>query len=77
MSVRPLVGLSVCHNIRNFLIAYRNTFFIKTEPALNILYNCMVELTYQPGRFDSIARQLTQDLNVVIKGGYLARDIWL
>jgi len=37
------------------------------EPALSILYESMVQLTYEPGRFDSIARQLTQDLNIVIR----------
>lgn len=37
------------------------------EPALSILYEAMVQLTYEPGRFDSIARQLTQNLNIVIR----------
>ena len=36
-----------------------------------ILYDAMNQLIYEPGRFDSIARQLTQDLNAVIKGIHL------
>eukprot|EP00088_Acartia_fossae_P040932 TRINITY_DN4268_c0_g2_i1.p1 TRINITY_DN4268_c0_g2~~TRINITY_DN4268_c0_g2_i1.p1 ORF type:complete len:420 (+),score=101.32 TRINITY_DN4268_c0_g2_i1:53-1312(+) len=37
------------------------------DPALTILYDAMNQLIFEPGRFDSIARQLTQDLNTVIK----------
>ena len=33
-----------------------------------ILYESMNQLILEPGRFDSIARQLTQDLNQVIIG---------
>lgn len=36
------------------------------DPALSILYDSMNQLILEPGRFDSIARQLTQDLNQVI-----------
>jgi len=36
------------------------------DPALLILYESMNQLILEPGRFDSIARQLTQDLNQVI-----------
>jgi len=38
----------------------------ETEPSVQILYDAMYQLTLEPGRFDSIARQLTQDLNAVI-----------
>jgi len=37
------------------------------EPSVQILYDAMYQLTLEPGRFDSIARQLTEDLNSVIK----------
>jgi len=37
------------------------------DPAVSILYDSMYQLTTEPGRFDSIARQLTIDLNAVIK----------
>ena len=36
--------------------------------SINILYEAMYQLTVEPGRFDSIARKLTQDLNVVLEG---------
>ena len=38
------------------------------HPSLTILYEAMVQLTVEPGRFDSIARRLTQDLNAVLEG---------
>ena len=34
--------------------------------SVTLLYDAMYQLTLEPGRFDSIARQLTQDLNTVI-----------
>merc|ERR1712142_1384179 len=37
------------------------------HPSVTILYEAMYQLTLEPGRFDSIARQLTQDLNEVIQ----------
>merc|ERR1719209_46223 len=38
------------------------------QPAsVTLLYAAMYQLTLEPGRFDSIARQLTRDLNGVIK----------
>ena len=37
--------------------------------SLVILYEAMVQLTVEPGRFDSIARRLTEDLNMVLEGG--------
>lgn len=40
--------------------------------SLGILYEAMVQLTVEPGRFDSIARRLTEDLNMVLEGGHLA-----
>jgi hypothetical protein len=36
--------------------------------SLGILYEAMVQLTVEPGRFDSIARRLTADLNMVLEG---------
>ena len=36
------------------------------HPSVSLLYEAMYQLTLEPGRFDSIARQLTQDLNTVI-----------
>ena len=39
--------------------------------SLGILYEAMVQLTVEPGRFDSIARRLTEDLNMVLEGGLL------
>ena len=39
--------------------------------SLVILYEAMVQLTVEPGRFDSIARRLTEDLNMVLEGGLL------
>ena len=39
--------------------------------SLGILYEAMVQLTVEPGRFDSIARRLTEDLNTVLEGGLL------
>ena len=36
------------------------------HPSVTLLYDAMYQLTLEPGRFDSIARQLTQDLNTVI-----------
>jgi len=36
------------------------------HPSITLLYDAMYQLTLEPGRFDSIARQLTQDLNTVI-----------
>ena len=39
--------------------------------SLVILYEAMVQLTVEPGRFDSIARRLTEDLNMVLEGGPL------
>merc|ERR1719365_215588 len=33
------------------------------HPSITLLYDAMYQLTLEPGRFDSIARQLTQDLN--------------
>jgi hypothetical protein len=38
------------------------------EPSVRILYDAMYQLTLEPGRFDSIARKLTEDLNLVISG---------
>lgn len=35
--------------------------------SLSILYEAMYQLTVEPGRFDSIARRLTQDLNQVLE----------
>jgi len=35
--------------------------------SLVILYEAMVQLTVEPGRFDSIARRLTEDLNMVLE----------
>jgi len=35
--------------------------------SLGILYEAMVQLTVEPGRFDSIARRLTEDLNMVLE----------
>jgi len=37
------------------------------HPSLSILYEAMYQLTLEPGRFDSIARRLTQDLNQVLE----------
>jgi len=37
------------------------------HPSVTILYDAMYQLTLEPGRFDSIARKLTKDLNGVIK----------
>ena len=42
--------------------------------SLVILYEAMVQLTVEPGRFDSIARRLTEDLNMVLEGGPL--ELW-
>ena len=42
--------------------------------SLVILYEAMVQLTVEPGRFDSIARRLTEDLNMVLEGGLL--QLW-
>ena len=39
--------------------------------SLGILYEAMVQLTVEPGRFDSIARRLTEDLNMVLEGELL------
>ena len=39
--------------------------------SLIILYEAMVQLTVEPGRFDSIARRLTEDLNMVLEGKIL------
>jgi len=36
------------------------------HPSVTLLYDSMYQLTLEPGRFDSIARQLTSDLNTVI-----------
>ena len=36
------------------------------HPSVTLLYDAMFQLTLEPGRFDSIARKLTQDLNTVI-----------
>ena len=36
------------------------------HPSVTLLYDSMYQLTMEPGRFDSIARQLTSDLNTVI-----------
>ena len=38
----------------------------RQHPSVTLLYDSMYQLTLEPGRFDSIARQLTQDLNTVI-----------
>ena len=38
------------------------------HPSVTILYEAMYQLTLEPGRFDSIARKLTKDLNGVIQG---------
>lgn len=38
----------------------------QAHPSVGILYDAMYQLTLEPGRFDSIARKLTQDLNEVI-----------
>jgi len=37
------------------------------HPSVTILYEAMYQLTLEPGRFDSIARKLTKDLNEVIQ----------
>merc|ERR1719310_1315401 len=37
------------------------------HPSVTILYDSMYQLTLEPGRFDSIARKLTKDLNEVIQ----------
>jgi len=37
------------------------------HPSVTILYEAMYQLTLEPGRFDSIARKLTKDLNGVIQ----------
>lgn len=37
------------------------------HPSLSILYEAMCQLTLEPGRFDSIARRLTQDLDMVLE----------
>ena len=37
------------------------------HPSITLLYDAMYQLTLEPGRFDSIARKLTEDLNQVIK----------
>ena len=42
--------------------------------SLVILYEAMVQLTVEPGRFDSIARRLTEDLNMVLEGRPL--ELW-
>ena len=42
--------------------------------SLVILYEAMVQLTVEPGRFDSIARRLSEDLNMVLEGGPL--ELW-
>ena len=36
------------------------------HPSVTLLYDAMYQLTLEPGRFDSIARKLTGDLNQVI-----------
>merc|ERR1719454_734878 len=36
------------------------------HPSVTLLYDAMYQLTLEPGRFDSIARKLTEDLNQVI-----------
>ena len=36
------------------------------HPSITLLYDAMYQLTLEPGRFDSIARKLTEDLNQVI-----------
>ena len=36
------------------------------HPSVILLYDAMYQLTMEPGRFDSIARQLTSDLNTAI-----------
>ena len=36
------------------------------HPSVTLLYDAMYQLTLEPGRFDSIARQLTSDLNTAI-----------
>lgn len=35
--------------------------------SATILHNAMEQLTFEPGRFDSIARKLTDDLNLLVK----------
>ena len=49
-------------------IQYTFILCVLQEPSVQILYDAMYQLTLEPGRFDSIARQLTEDLNSVIKG---------
>ena len=39
---------------------------VEQHPSVTLLYDAMYQLTLEPGRFDSIARQLTSDLNTVI-----------
>ena len=59
---------------------YRQLIFLSDlqamqDPAVSILYDAMYQLTTEPGRFDSIARQLTIDLNAVIKGNNVHEQV--
>ena len=38
---------------------------VAQHPSVTLLYDAMYQLTLEPGRFDSIARKLTEDLNRV------------
>ena len=38
---------------------------VTQHPSVTLLYDAMYQLTLEPGRFDSIARKLTEDLNRV------------
>jgi len=43
--------------------------FVETPvgQSVTVLHNAMEQLTFEPGRFDSIARKLTDDLNLLVK----------